>query len=89
MGAFEVVGPILLALVVIAGLLWFGRRIWWTGNGGPTVSRAASSGSTPEATSPGKGARSRGKKVGITLAALVVIAVAVLRPGGSAASRRP
>lgn len=89
MGAFEVLGPILLALVVIAGFLWFGRRIWWTGSGGPTASKATSSGSTPEASGTGKGARSRGKKVGITLAALVVIAVAVLRPGGSAASRRP
>lgn len=81
MGTFEVVGPVLLVLVVAPGLGWFGYRFWWTGNGGPTVSKAAPQPAAAE------GSHSGGKKWVMVVAALLVIAVAVLRPDRSRSGR--
>lgn len=82
MGVLQIVGLGVLALAVAAGIWWVGYRVWWTGDGGPTVSKAVAQPAAAE------GSRSGGKKWVMVVAALLVIVVAVLRPDPSRSAGR-
>lgn len=93
MGILQIAGLTVLGLAAAAGLGWVAYRFWWTGDGGPSASGAlaaapSGSDSRPGAAQGTKSPRRSGRDRVATLAAVLVIVVAVLRPDRSGA-RRP